>query len=38
MGVDVKETECEDMYLTHLAQKRLQWLSVVNTVISLQVP
>jgi hypothetical protein len=36
--MDVDEIGCEGMDWYHLAQDRVHWLALVNTVMSLRVP
>jgi hypothetical protein len=36
--LDLKETECEGVEWIHLAQDRVQWRAVVDTVMNLRGP
>jgi hypothetical protein len=36
--MDLRERECDGIYCTDLAQDRVQWRTLVNTVMNLRVP
>jgi hypothetical protein len=36
--MDIKETECEDVELDHLAHDTVQWQTLVNKALKLWVP
>lgn len=37
-GGQVKATDCEDVHWSHLVQDRIQWQTVVSTVMNLRFP
>jgi hypothetical protein len=37
-GQDLKETEFQDVDWSHVAQARIQWRALVNTVMNLRTP